>query len=153
MVIQKFLPRFLIFIWGCISLTIIDFGGVFEVDVVKHVAGDVVCSVRRLRQEPISVLEFHFGMFSFEYLLKGEAFNAVSNSSHDRAREEVTHEGRYSCFFKSGWFRDSDFLRSWRRWDPWGCAGLSDWRGRVQNIVSSAFVYGRSFMRVYQDVF
>ena len=146
MFIQKFLPRFLIFLWGCISLTIIDFGGVFEADAVKHVARDVVCSVGKPCRELISLLEFHFGVFGFEYLLKGKTFNAVSNGSHDRAREEVTHEGRYSCFFKSGWLRDSDFLRSWWRWDPWGCAGLSDWRGRVQNVVSSAFVYGRSFM-------
>ena len=153
MFVQRFLPRFLIFLGSCVSFAVIDLGGVFEADVVKHVARDMVCSVGELQWESINILEFHFGILGLEYLLEGKAINAVSDSGHDRAREEVTHKCRCSCFFKSGWFRDSNFLWSWWWWNPWECVGSSDWRGRVQNVISSAFVYGHSFMWVYQYLF
>ena len=44
MFIQEFFPRFLIFLGSRISFAIIDLGGVFEVDAVKHVSGDMVGS-------------------------------------------------------------------------------------------------------------
>ena len=48
MFIQEFLPRFLVFLGSCTSLAIIDLSMVgvvvVEVDVVKHVARDMVSS-------------------------------------------------------------------------------------------------------------
>ena len=91
MFIQEFLPRFLVFLGSHISFAIIDLGGVFEADAVKHVARDMVGTVGKLSQEPISVFVFHFSVFGHECLLECKTFSVVSNGSHDRALEEVAY--------------------------------------------------------------
>ena len=88
MFIQEFLPRFLVFLGSHISIAIIDLGGVFEVDAVKHMSGDMVGSVGKPSWEPIGISKFYFCVFGLECLLKYKIFNAVSNSGHDRTQEE-----------------------------------------------------------------
>ena len=103
----------LIFLGSCIFFAIIDLGGVFEVDAVNHMSGDMAGSVRKLSWELISISKLYFGVFSLECLLKCKIFNAASNSGHDRTQEEVTCQCRCSCFLQSQWFGDLGFFWSW----------------------------------------
>ena len=109
MFIQEFLPRFLIFLGSHISFAIIDLGGVFEADVVEHVSRDMVGSVGKPSQEPISISKFCFCVFSLECLLECKVFNVALNGGHDRAQEEVTCQCRGPCL-ESGWFDSSNFF-------------------------------------------
>ena len=68
MFIQELFPRFLIFLGSCISFAIIDLGGVFETDVVKHMSRDMVGSVGKPSRELIGISKFHFCVFSLESL-------------------------------------------------------------------------------------
>ena len=74
----------------------------------------MVSGIGKPSREPIGIFGFHFGVFRLEYFLKCEAFNVVSDGSHDGAREKVTCECGCFCHFNSGWFRDLNFL--WSRW-------------------------------------
>ena len=80
----------MVFLGGHIFLAIIDLSRVFEVDVVKDVAMDMVGSVGKLSQEPIGISKLCFCVFGLECLLECKIFNVASNGSHDRTWEEVT---------------------------------------------------------------
>ena len=98
------------FLGATYPLLLLTLVGVFEMDAVKHMTRDMVTGVRKPSWELNGIFVFHFGIFSFEYLLKCEAFNVVSDSSHDGAEEKVTCKCGCICCFNSGWFWDPDFL-------------------------------------------
>ena len=101
MFIQEFLPRFLVFFGCSVSLAIVDLGGVFQVDVVIHVARDMVGGVGKPNGEPISIFQFNFGVFILEHLLECKAFNSIKDCGHDRTREKIACKGG---LWRSGWF-------------------------------------------------
>ena len=113
MFVQELFPRFLIFLGSHISFAIIDLGGVFETDAVKHMSGDMVGSVRKPSQGLIGISKLYFCVFSLECLLKCKILNAALNGGHDRTWEEVTCQCRCPCLLESGWFGDLGFFWSW----------------------------------------
>jgi hypothetical protein len=70
MFIQQLLPRFLVFLGGCISSAVVDLGGVFEVDSVKDVFGDVKGVIREPEWKMVSILELHLRVLCLEHLLE-----------------------------------------------------------------------------------
>ena len=104
-----------------------------------HVARDMISGVGEPNGKPISILQLHFSVFIFDYLLEHEAFNLVEDSGHDRTREKVACKGRL-C--RSGWFGSLNIL--WCRWqhDQRHHSGLNDGRGWIQKVIARAFVNG-----------
>ena len=58
LIVSAHLQRLLVFLGSHVSFATIDLSGVFEADAVKHVARDMVGSVRKLSQESISISVF-----------------------------------------------------------------------------------------------
>ena len=130
--------------FGCgVSLAIVDLGGVFQVDVVIHVARDMVGGVGKPNGEPIGIFQFNFGVFILEHLLECEAFNSIKDCGHDRTREKIACKGR---LWRSGWFGSLNFF--WCRWwhDQQCHLGLNDESGWVQKVIARAFVNGFPLM-------
>ena len=63
MFVQQFLPRLLVLLKGHISLTIVDLGEVFQVDVMEHTAWDMMGGVRKPSREMVCILLFNFCVF------------------------------------------------------------------------------------------
>ena len=99
----------------------------------------MICGVGELNGKLISILQLHFSVFVFEYLLECKAFNLVKDGGHDRNREKVACKGRLQ---RSGWFWSLNFL--WCRWwcDWWCCSGPDSGRGWIQKVVAKVFVNG-----------